>query len=223
MSPRQGGSAGASAPAPAAQSSRKKAAARRPATPAVNGPPERPFLVTAFEPFEGRRTNRSLLTLHRLLPRPGQESAILPVDFLALPDFMAELIARKPCALLLMGEADRDKVSVEQVAVNIIDSEKPDNAGRVVRGHPVVPDGELALRASWDACVVADAMIAAGVPAAPSFHAGTYACNASLYLALHGLKGTDTRVGFLHVPRKALKPAMLIRAANAAIKALAAP
>ncbi len=185
--------------------------------------PDRPFLVTAFEPFDGRKTNRSLLTLHRLLPRPGQESAILPVDFLALPDFLADLIARKPRALLLMGEADRDKVSVEQVAVNIIDSETPDNAGRVVRGRAVVPDGELALRASWDACAVADAMVAAGVPAAPSFHAGTFACNASLYLALHGLKGTDTRVGFLHVPRKALKPAMLIRAANAAIRALAGP
>ena len=223
MSPRQGGSAGPSAPAPAAKSSPKRTAARRSAAAVVAAVPDRPFLVTAFEPFDGRKTNRSLLTLHRLLPRPGQESAILPVDFLALPDFLADLIARKPRALLLMGEADRDKVSVEQVAVNIIDSETPDNAGRVVRGRAVVPDGELALRASWDACAVADAMVAAGVPAAPSFHAGTFACNASLYLALHGLKGTDTRVGFLHVPRKALKPAMLIRAANAAIRALAGP
>jgi pyroglutamyl-peptidase len=220
MSSRQAGSAGRSTPAAAAKSPRKQAAVRRPATAEVKGAPQGPFLVTAFEPFDGRKTNRSLLTLHRLRLQPGQESAILPVDYLALPDFMADLLERKPRALLLMGEADRDKVSVEQVAVNILDSETPDNAGRVVRGRPVVPDGELALRASWDACAVADAMVAAGVPAAPSFHAGTFACNASLYLALHGLKGTNTRVGFLHLPRKALKPAMLIRAAQAAMKAL---
>lgn len=220
MSSRQAGSAGRSTPAAAAKPSRRQAAARRPAAPAVKGVPQGPLLVTAFEPFDGRKTNRSLLTLHRLRLQPGQESAILPVDYLALPDFMADLLERKPRALLLMGEADRDKVSVEQVAVNILDSETPDNAGRVVRGRPVVPDGELALRASWDACAVADAMVAAGVPAAPSFHAGTFACNASLYLALHGLKGTNTRVGFLHLPRKALKPAMLIRAAQAAMKAL---
>lgn len=190
----------------------RKAAAARPAQP--------PFIVTAFEPFDGRTRNRSMLVLERVLRDPQWESAILPVDFLSLPGAITDLAERKPRALLLMGEADRDKVSVEQVAVNVIDSESGDNAGRVWRGRPVVPEGELALRASWDACALADTMLKAGIPAAPSFHAGTYACNAALYRALAELAPQGIPVGFLHVPRTALKLAMLVRAALAAIRAL---
>ena len=180
-------------------------------------------IIAAFEPFDGRSVNRSQQILHKLQADPalaGVETVLLPVDFARLPASVRALTARRPRALLLMGEAARDKVSIEQIALNIADSDTADNAGRVVHAKRLVPDGVLALHAHWDARKLADKLNAAGIPAAPSFHAGTYACNASLYLSLHQLAGSDTRVGFLHVPIKGLKLAMLVRAARACLQAL---
>lgn len=218
---RSAGTTGAGAIGAMVRSPGKAALAKRVAKAAAAARAARPpFIVTAFEPFDGRSQNRSGLVLERILRDPQWESAILPVDFRRLPAAVTALAGRRPRALLLMGEADRDKVSVEQVAVNIIDSESPDNAGRIWRGRPVIVGGELALRASWDACALADAMVKAGIPAAPSFHAGTYACNAAFYRALCELAPQGVPVGFLHVPRTALKLAMLVRAAVAAIRGL---
>ena len=180
-------------------------------------------IVAAFEPFDGRAINRSQQVLQKLQADPalaGVETVLLPVDFLRLPASVSALTARRPRALLLMGEAARDKVCIEQIALNIADSDTADNAGRVLHAERLVPDGVLALHANWDARTLAERLNAAGIPAAASFHAGTYACNASLYLSLHELAGTDTRVGFLHVPIKGLKPAMLVRAAKACLLAL---
>lgn len=198
--------------------------AARPSSPPA---PRAPLaIVTAFEPFDGRAANRSLDVLKKLKADagrgrlPGVETAVLPVDFARLPGSMAALVARKPRALLLMGEADRDKVSIEQIALNIADCDTADNAGRTLHAQRLIPDGELALHASWDARALAEKLNAAGIPAAASFHAGTYCCNASLYLALHGLAGTGCRVGFMHVPVKGLKPLMLVRAARACLQAL---
>jgi len=180
-------------------------------------------IVAAFEPFDGRSVNRSQQILQKLQADPalaGVETVVLPVDFARLPASVEALTARRPQVLLLMGEAARDKVSIEQIALNIADSDTADNAGRVLHAERLVPDGVLALHAHWDARTLADRLTAAGIPAAPSFHAGTYACNASLYLSLHQLAGTDTRVGFLHVPIRGLKPAMLVRAAKACLQEL---
>lgn len=179
--------------------------------------------VAAFEPFDGRTVNRSQQILQKLQADPalaGVETMVLPVDFASLPASVSVLTARRPRALLLMGEAARDRVSIEQIALNIADSDTADNAGRVLHAERLVPEGVLALHANWDARALAEKLNAAGIPAAPSFHAGTYACNASLYLSLHQLAGTGTRVGFLHVPVKGLKLAMLVRAAKACLREL---
>jgi pyroglutamyl-peptidase len=184
-----------------------------------------PVLVAAFEPFEGRRVNRSWEVVRRLPDRPGLERIRLPVDFARLPDEVAALIRRKPRALLLVGEARRRRVSVEQVALNLADSDRPDNAGRRPQQQPLLPGGPLALRATWDARAVARTLEDAGVRAEASFHAGTFACNASLYLALAGAPAASIALGFLHLPRRPwpLGPrrALLVRATGLALSALA--
>ena len=43
-------------------------------------------------------------------------------------------------------------------------------------------------------------MQAAGVPCALSYSAGAFVCNDLLYTLLHHYDGTDTRVGFVHIP-----------------------
>ena len=47
---------------------------------------------------------------------------------------------------------------------------------------------------------LADAIRERGLPAAVSLSAGAFVCNDTLYRLLLHFAGTDTRVGFIHVP-----------------------
>ena len=148
---------------------------------------------------------------------------MLPVDFSRISEAVHGLLQRRPRALLLIGEASREAVSVEQLALNILDSDRPDNAGRFAQSEPVVAGAPLTLWAPWDGHTLMKKMKAAGIPACVSFHAGTYACNAALYLALQAAQ-PPTQVGFLHVPNRrwpfGLRLALLLRAAELGIEVL---
>ena len=47
---------------------------------------------------------------------------------------------------------------------------------------------------------MAAAIAERGLPGEVSNSAGAFVCNDTLYLLLHHYAGTDTRVGFIHVP-----------------------
>lgn len=159
------------------------------------------LILAGFEPFEGRRRNRSWELARRVRPRAGLEVVQLPVDFARLGGEIARLVARAPRGLLLLGEASRRLVCVEQVALNLRDADRADNQGARPRGEPIVADGPLALRVPWDARAVAQRLNQAGARAVVSFHAGTFACNAALYQALDAA-GDRLPVAFVHVPRR---------------------
>ena len=75
---------------------------------------------------------------------------------------------------------------------------------------------------------MAQAIREAGLPGAVSNTAGTYVCNDVLYTLLHRFAGTDTKVGFIHVPylpeqgEPNLPLADTVRALQAAILAMEA-
>ena len=161
------------------------------------------IILAAFEPFDGRRRNRSL-DVARELARPDLEVVQLPVDFARLRQEVPALAARASGGLLLLGESSRRWVGVEQVALNLADSsDRGDNAGAQPRGETIVAGAPLALRVAWDAWAVAERVnqMGKGAVAVASFHAGTFACNAALYLALHA-RGDGAPVAFVHVPRR---------------------
>ena len=130
---------------------------------------------------------------------PHLETRQLAVDYQRLRDQVAELCERQPAVVLMVGESPGWTLAVEQVALNLVDVDRPDNSGQTPTSPTLLPEAPLALRASWDARGVAARITAAGIPAAASFHAGAYACNAALFLALASM-GEGARVGFLHVP-----------------------
>ena len=165
------------------------------------GDPKGATVVAAFEPFAGRPTNRSWEAVARLPPSPGLIRLRLPVDFRELEGHIDRIRDLAPRFVLLVGESSARDVRAEGIALNILDSSRPDNAGRTVQDVPLIPGAPLALRTRWDPVGVAAALKTAGIRATASFHGGTYACNAALYLALHGLP-PSTRIGFLHIPRR---------------------
>ncbi len=162
-------------------------------------------IVCGFEPFGGRPVNRSWQVVAALPELPGLavEKVQLPVDFEALRTLVPALAGRARRALVLCGEAAAtDAVQVERVALNVVDARIPDNRGAQPSFEEVVPGAPLARYARWDAAWVAATLADAGVPVRVSHHAGTYACNASLYLALEALAAaaTPALVGFIHIP-----------------------
>ena len=161
--------------------------------------------VTGFEPFGGRAKNRSWELVQRLRGRPGVDVTRLPVDFRRLGPAVDRLVRTRPEAILMVGEAPGPVLRVEQIGLNVVHSGRPDNAGLRPRSEAVVSGGPLALRATWDAVALAGRLHRDGIEASVSFHAGTYACNAALYRALHLVRGAISgdggpAIGFLHVP-----------------------
>ena len=66
-----------------------------------------------------------------------------------------------------------------------------------------------------------------GIPCTLSYSAGTFVCNDLLYTLLHHYRGSDTRVGFVHIPyatEQGKTPAMeldaLVKGLSAAIAAV---
>jgi pyroglutamyl-peptidase len=150
-------------------------------------------IVTGFEPFGGRAINRSWQVVERLGPR--FERVRLPVEYRRILELVPALLARRPRALLLVGEAARGVLTLERVARNACNPALADNTGdcRAL----VDPSGPAELVATWDierALAAARGVIAAEI----SDDAGGYCCNSSLYCALRS--GAGVPIGFVHVP-----------------------
>lgn len=204
------------------------------------------IVVTGFEPFDGRTRNRSWDLVQKLRGAPGRDVFRLPVDFGQLSEVVPGILSRRPRVVLMIGESPTNQLRVEQVALNMADSDDPDNAGRIPQCEPLIVGAPLALKTSWDARRVAGRLHQEGIPATVSFHAGTFACNAALYLALQGGRGSESSVtetegggelisrgserigppavGFLHVPNSrgpsGLGAANLVRAVELGIEEL---
>ncbi len=172
----------------------------------------RRILVTAFEPFDRRRVNRSWQWIEAFV-KESRRSALahvadvavaqLPVDFVALPRTLARLWrAERPEVWILAGESGRgDAIRVERVAINLLDARVPDNAGRKRVDAPVVRGGPAAYFATLDPRRAQRALERGGVKAQLSLSAGSYCCNQAFYVARHLTRRTKTQVVFLHIPR----------------------
>ncbi len=160
------------------------------------------LLVTAFEPFGGAGVNAALEAAELLPERVGElrlEKLVLPTVFGASWETLKQAAADvRPDALLCLGEAGgRTEISVERVAVNLMDARIPDNAGAQPRDVPIDPEGPAAFFATLPTRKMADAARSAGVRAGLSYTAGTFVCNYIMYTALQNF---CRPCGFIHVP-----------------------
>ena len=165
------------------------------------------ILVTAFDPFGGAETNSSLEVLESLPERVGPaelEKLVLPTVF-GEAARLAEAAAEKlrPEAVVCLGQAaGRKGITPERAALNLMDAERPDNAGNRPTDEPVVHGGPAAYFSTLPVKAMADAIRAAGVPAAVSSTAGTFVCNSLMYAMLHyaASRSPGLPCGFVHVP-----------------------
>src|SRR5262249_40672695 len=131
-------------------------------------------------------------------------SAVLPVDHATAGPQAARLAEDlDPRAIVHLGLAGGPpRVALERVAVNVMDSDTPDNPGYRARNESCVPGGPPAYFATLPLAAMLEALLADGLPAYVSNTAGTYLCNQTLYGTLHRLarQGHPAPAGFLHLP-----------------------
>ncbi len=141
------------------------------------------ILLTGFEPFGGQSLNPSWEVARALhgLQWPGllgaQVVAVqLPCVFAqALPALQQALTQHTPDIVLALGQAEgRCDLSVERVAINVMDARIPDNAGALPIDVPVIAGGPAAYFSTLPIKSLVAGLKAAGFPASVSQTAGTF-------------------------------------------------
>ncbi|MBI3839578.1 MAG: pyroglutamyl-peptidase I [Planctomycetia bacterium] len=160
-------------------------------------------LITAFEPYDRWRANSSWLTVVQLtqnLPsEPAVTTRLYPVDFAAVKERLAsDLQANYDYAVHLGQAPGSTRIQLEAIGINVggSSSQSPDQFRPLVEGGPIayrspLPLGDWAVR-----------LRKAHIPARVSYHAGTYLCNATLYLSCYMAErlALKTKAAFIHLP-----------------------
>jgi pyroglutamyl-peptidase len=164
------------------------------------------ILVTGFEPFGGQSLNPSwevARALHGLQLQGAQVVAVqLPCVFAqALPALQNALAQHTPDIVLALGQAEgRCDLSVERIAINVMDARIPDNAGAQPIDVPVIAGGPASYFSTLPIKSLVAGLRASGFPASVSQTAGTFVCNQVFYALQHTLAGQGVHSGFVHLP-----------------------
>jgi pyroglutamyl-peptidase len=160
-------------------------------------------LITAFEPYDEWPENSSWLTVVELtqeLPeRPQVTTRLYPVDLPAVRQRLADDLAADYDYALHLGQAPGSgQVCLEAVGINVIGPSRLATEDFDV----VAEDGPVAYRSPLPLADWSRKLRRAGIPSCVSYHAGTYLCNAVLYLSQHLAERSrlKTRSTFLHLP-----------------------
>ncbi|MHA7263399.1 pyroglutamyl-peptidase I [Arthrobacter sp. TMN-37] len=166
------------------------------------------ILLTGFEPFGGEATNPSWTAARRAADRlasEGYEAAAveLPCSFAEAPVALAAALEQfQPRLVLCAGQAGgRSAISLERVAINVIDARLPDNRGERPVDRPVRGGGPAAYFTTLPIKAALENLTGAGIPVEVSQTAGTYVCNATFYALMDLLASREGITGgFVHVP-----------------------
>jgi pyroglutamyl-peptidase len=165
------------------------------------------ILLTGFETFANHGVNPSQLLIQSLPNQYHQVTlvkAILPVDTCLAPARLLEQIAnQQPDAVLSLGlAAGRENISLERVAINLLDFDIADNAGVILKNQPIIQTGPAAYFSTLPLQTLFDALVEADIPVELSLTAGAYLCNQVFYTLMHTITSSNRKIpaGFIHLP-----------------------
>lgn len=164
-------------------------------------------LITGFDPFGGADINPAYEAV-KMLPDQMKETEIIkmeiPTVFVRDGEVLEEaIITYQPDVVVCVGQAGgRSDITVEKVAVNLMEARIPDNDGNQPIDQMVCADGENAYFATIPVKAIVTAIRAGGIPSGVSYSAGTFVCNDTMYRLLYmaDRKYQGIRCGFIHVP-----------------------
>ncbi len=165
-------------------------------------------LLVGFEPFNGDDINPSQLIVESLDGETIAGHAVvartLPTEFASAVDSLSGMIGEHaPSLVLAIGQAGgRTGMTIERVAINVIDARIPDNAGDQPIDVPVVDGAPTAYFSSLPIKAMLRTLHEVRIPASISNTAGTFVCNQVFYALAHliATRHPTLRGGFVHVP-----------------------
>lgn len=147
------------------------------------------ILITAFEPFNQRKSNTSLMILNALSTR--FDKLVLPVSVEKIEGVINQIAFDQYDKIILLGEANRGYISIEKHAYNELDIGIKDNDGIQINKQPIkkgLSDFETPLPISD--------LLKPGIEI--STDPGRFLCNMAYYLVSLRKK----QVVFIHVSEK---------------------
>ncbi|MBA4698071.1 MAG: pyroglutamyl-peptidase I [Ruminococcus sp.] len=165
------------------------------------------ILITGFDPFGGASVNPAYEAV-KLLPNEIKGADIIKLEIPTVFKKEGEVLEAgieeyNPDIVICVGQAGgRSGITVEKVAINLMEARIPDNEGRQPVDEPVCSDGENAYFAKLPIKAMVQKMREQGIPARISYTAGTYVCNDVMYRLLYMIekKYHNMKGGFIHVP-----------------------
>lgn len=163
-------------------------------------------LITGFEPFGEYSENSSWEVARKVASCVivGAEVVAerLPVSFVRAGAVLRSAIdLHTPDLLIMLGQsAVADRIKLERVALNMMDSEKGDNDGAKPDEEPIYEGEESALFTSLPIKRLRLAIKAQGIAVKISNSAGLYVCNRIYYEALRLCKERAMQAIFVHLP-----------------------
>ena len=163
----------------------------------------RRVLLTAFKPYDCWQSNASWLALVEMTKNmpvsPEVTTRLYEVDFDHVRDQLESDLAAEFDFALHVGQAPGStRIQLEAFGLNIGGHSRqiPDEF------QPLAPEGPAAYQSELPLARLAGQLREAEIPAQVSYHAGTYLCNATMYLTHHiaALRQLKTKATFVHVP-----------------------
>lgn len=165
------------------------------------------LLITGFDPFGGEKINPAYEAVKRL-PDQIKGADIIKMEIPTVFEKEGKILEKgilehNPDAVICVGQAGgRSAITVEKVAVNLMEARIPDNDGKKPLDRPVCEDGENAYFAKLPVKAMVQNIREHRIPAKVSYTAGTFVCNDVMYRLLYMIdrKFPDMKGGFIHVP-----------------------
>lgn len=189
-------------------------------------------LVTGFDPFGGEKINPAYEVVDRLPDKIDDVELVkleIPTQFGLAVSIVTEKINEiKPELWLGVGQAGgRAGISVERVAINIMDARIPDNAGYQPVDEFIDDHGPAAYFSTLPIRKIVAALWENKIPATISNSAGAFVCNHLMYGILHACANQPGSFmgGFIHIPylpeqvvEKSSQPSMSLEMSTRAIE-----
>lgn len=163
-------------------------------------------LVTGFEPF-GEYSENSSWEVAQKVASYGIEGAEvvaerLPVSFARAGEILRSAIdLHTPDLLIMLGQsAVADRIKLERVALNMMDSKLPDNDGYIPNEEPITIETPAALFTNTPIKSLRAAIEEQGISVKISNSCGLYVCNRLYYEALMLCKKCHMKSICIHLP-----------------------
>ncbi|MGG5316829.1 pyroglutamyl-peptidase I [Enterococcus sp. AZ072] len=164
-------------------------------------------LITGFDPFGGATINPAFEAV-KLLPDTIQQAKIIKIEIPTVFQKDGEVLENSikqhnPDIVLCVGQAGgRSGVTIEKVAINLMEARIPDNEGQQPLNQQIYKDGKNAYFATIPVKAMVNNIKAKKIPSSISYTAGTFVCNDIMYrlLYLAEKEYPEMRGGFIHVP-----------------------